>query len=120
MASFDLVMDRIARIASGRHRIAEILDNPAVYPCVDEMIDDLKFQEQYFHRLQDPELLRKLREFCADYCECSRAWAQLGGRELAESADSEMYFGCWRQRAVDIIKACGYALEDGDRAEREH
>ena len=112
MSSLDRVLDKVAKIASTKYQIIEIVDNPNVYETFEALANDLRFKERVFTRIRDPETREKLKMFCDDFIECSTEWEALDADEISEFLAMDVYFEGWRERARDILQSCGFSLEE--------
>lgn len=113
--SLDTVLDKVARIASARYQIVEIVDNATVYNTFEALADDLRFKDRVFARIRDPEVRDKLKAFCEDFIACSREWEDFDAEEISEFLAMDVYFEGWRRRAREILDACDFSLEEWER-----
>lgn len=113
--SLELVLDKVARIASARYQIVEIVDNTSVYNTFEALADDLRFKDRVFKRVHDPQVRDHLKRFCEDFVACSRAWESFDAEEISEFLAMDVYFEGWRRRAREILDGCDFSLEDWER-----
>lgn len=113
--SLDTVLDKVARIASARYQIVEIVDNASVYNTFEALAGDLRFKDRVFARIRDPEVREKLKRFCEDFVACSREWEDFDAEEISEFLAMDVYFEGWRSRAREILEACDFSLEAWER-----